>query len=273
MITVSLEKIDLGIDPQSYSHAESLDLSDVALKGLIPGRRGKASIRTVQAYANPAQGYRPFAGKKTRLVLPTILISGTRRTMPAWVEAFVRQMVQLGQAKNWPANVRPLLFDIATIQATRSRDPATRAALPHLAAETAGDSRRSARARRGPGRLRRRGSTERRRFDGCGWSRASELPSAKGDYKMSALDMTTYRLACYFVVPVSVIARVSTQTREKWYASLGLDGKPQMAFSATAEEQAEIAEAFHKGSSELRRRETKQGRNNYLTEGYVVPVA
>jgi hypothetical protein len=63
--------------------------------GLIRGRGGPASIRTLRKWSNPSQGYRAHNGSV--IVLRTIKVSGDLVTLEEWCEEFERARVRAGK--------------------------------------------------------------------------------------------------------------------------------------------------------------------------------
>jgi len=61
---------------------------------MLGRRRRRVARNRVQRWAT--KGYAPRGWTGPRLVLPTVIISGTRWTMPAWVEAFELERARMG---------------------------------------------------------------------------------------------------------------------------------------------------------------------------------
>lgn len=87
-------RVDLRIDPDSFDAAKALDLE--AARKLLRGRWGDLGWSTAHRWAT--HGCRPAGKDGPVLVLPTLLLSGRRLTMPEWVAKFERERARLGMA-------------------------------------------------------------------------------------------------------------------------------------------------------------------------------
>jgi hypothetical protein len=86
----------LGIDTSIFVPSLSISLT-IACQYYLSGRGGKRlNLEVCRRFANPRKGCRPLGKGGPRIVLPTVLWMGEKRTMPEWCVAFERARVKAG---------------------------------------------------------------------------------------------------------------------------------------------------------------------------------
>jgi hypothetical protein len=87
---------DLGVDTSAFVPSQSISLT-IACQCYLSGRGGKRlNLDICRRFANPRKGCRPLGKGGPRIVLPTVLWMGEKRTMPEWCVAFERARVKAG---------------------------------------------------------------------------------------------------------------------------------------------------------------------------------
>ena len=72
-----------------FEAARAMTLREAISSGRLNIRGRKPTLAVVQRWANPRRGCHPVGESGPQLVLPTVLTSRERLTMPEWVDWFV----------------------------------------------------------------------------------------------------------------------------------------------------------------------------------------